>query len=117
MLARSLEANGLATILVTNMPYWAEKTGAPRTLAVEFPFGHMLGQPHNRELQLAVLREAFAGLETAVSPGTVVHSQLTWPDMETDWQKAWQPDTPSPIISVMAPKFREMLRQQRKKRK
>ena len=33
--------------MVTNMPFWAEKVGVPRTLAVEFPFGHTLGQPHD----------------------------------------------------------------------
>jgi len=116
VLARSLEANGLATILVTNMPYWSEKIGVPRTLAVEFPFGHMLGQPRNKELQMAVIREALAMLATAVNPGTVTHSQLAWPDTTTDWQRAWQPTTPSPIIGVMAPKFRDMLRQKRQRK-
>ena len=54
MLARTLETAGLATIMVTNMPFWAEKVGVPRTLAVEFPFGHTLGQPHNVAQQMRV---------------------------------------------------------------
>ena len=40
VLACTLEAAGLSTILVTMMPSWAELVGAPRTLAVEFPFGY-----------------------------------------------------------------------------
>jgi len=47
VLARTLEAADLSTILVTPMPFWTEKIGVPRTLAVEFPFGHTLGQPHD----------------------------------------------------------------------
>ena len=35
VLARTLETLGLSTILVTNKPFWAERVGVPRTLAVE----------------------------------------------------------------------------------
>ena len=56
VLARTLEAAGLATVLVTMMPYWAEKVGAPRTLAVEYPFGQTLGQPRDTAGQMRVIR-------------------------------------------------------------
>ena len=79
VLARTFEAAGLSTIMVTNMPFWAKKIGAPRTLAVEFPFGHLLGQPHNREQQMRVIRQALEVLEKAESPGMIVHSEEKWP--------------------------------------
>lgn len=116
MLARSLEAAGLATIFVTNMPFWAEKIGVPRTLAVEFPFGHLLGQPHNMAQQQTILAQALAVLETATEAGTIVHSPERWPDPAGEWQKLWQPSEPSPIIALLAPRFREMLRQQRQQK-
>lgn len=116
VLARTLEANGLATILVTMMPYWAEKVGTPRTLAVQFPFGHTLGQPHNAAGQRRVIEQALQVLVTADSPGTLVHSSETWPEPDKAAYKAWQPPRPSPIIQHLAPRLRQMLRDQRQQK-
>jgi hypothetical protein len=116
VLARTLESAELSTILVTTMPFWAEKIGVPRTLAVEFPFGHTLGQPHDRPQQMRVIHQALRVLETAKAPGTIVHSPEKWP---VDREKAiedWQPEEPSPLIRVMAPHFRQMLRQRRRRK-
>jgi len=115
VLARTLEAAGLSTILVTPMPCWAEKVGAPRTLAVEFPFGHALGQPHDTAQQMRVIRQALAALKTAQAPGTIVHSPERWPVTQREASKDWQPEEPAPVIQVLAPRFREMLKQRRKK--
>lgn len=111
VLARTLEANGLSTILVTNMPFWAEKVGAPRTLAVEFPFGHSLGQPGAMEQQRRVIEQALVALESAPLPGTIVHSPETWPEPQEEAIKDWQPAEPSPVIRVMGPYVRQILRQ------
>jgi hypothetical protein len=116
VLARTLEAAGLSTILVTNMPFWSEKTGVPRTLAVEFPFGHMLGQPHDVAQQMRVIRQALEVLETATAPGTIVHSPETWPVPQKEALKDWQPEKPSPLIEETAPRFLEMMRQRRKRK-
>ena len=116
VLARTLEAAGLSTILVTMMPFWAEKIGVPRTLAVEFPFGHTLGWPHDAGQQTRVIRQALAMLETAEAPGTIVHSPETWPVPQREASKDWQPEEPSPIIQMMAPRFREIMRQRRRRK-
>jgi D-proline reductase (dithiol) PrdB len=110
VLARALESEGLATILVTMMPYWAEKIGAPRTLAVEFPFGHTLGQPHDNAQQMRVIQEALSVLESAAKPGEIVDSQEKWPVPTDQAIKDWQPEEPSPIIREMAPRIREWIR-------
>ena len=117
MLARIIEAAGLATVLVTNMPFWVEKVGVPRTLAVEFPFGHTLGQPHDVSQQMRVIRQALAALETAQSPGTIVHSPETWPVPQKEATKDWQPDEPSPVVQILAPRFREIMRQRRRRKR
>lgn len=114
VLARTLEAAGLSTVLVTMMPYWAERMGVPRALAVEFPFGHTLGQPHNVAQQLEVIRQALAVLATAVVPNTIVHSTAVWPQSVAEAVQAWQPERPSPIIAALAPQFREMLRRSKR---
>lgn len=115
VLARAIEAAGIATVLVTMMPYWAEKTGTPRTLAVEFPFGQTLGQAHDVAQQMRVIDAALGLIETAVSPGTITHLDETWPIDQKTAYKAWQPSEPSPIIAHLAPRFREIMRQSKQK--
>ena len=116
MLTRSLEAEGLSIILVTMMPYWAEKIGTPRTLAVEFPFGHALGMPHDREQQRRVVRQALDVLQTTDTPGTIVHSTEQWSQAELEAIQIWQPSEPSPIVSMMSPYVRKLLRERRRKK-
>lgn len=116
VLAWTLEAAGLSTVLVTNMPFWAEKIGVPRTLAIEFPFGHTLGQPHDAAQQMQVIRQALEVLETTKAPGAIVHSPETWPVPQKEAVKDWQPEEPSPIMEVMTPRFLEMMRQRRRKK-
>jgi len=117
VLARTFEAEGISTIMVTMMPYWAERIGTPRSLAVEFPFGHTLGPPHDVEMQMRVLRQALTVLETVRTPGEITHSPEVWPVPHEEASKSWQPDQPSPIIAALAPDFRKMLRDHRRERK
>lgn len=114
MLARTLEEAGISTVLVTNMPFWAEKTGVPRTLAVEFPFGHTLGQPNHLDQQIRVIMQALNVLETGNKPGEIFHSPEKWPAPPDDALKDWQPDVPSPVISHMSGKIRELMRKSKK---
>ena len=114
VLARTLEAAGLSTVLVSNMPFWAEKVGAPRTLAIEYPFSHTLGQPGDRDGQMRVIRQALDVLAGAAEPGMITHSQETWPVDVKEATQSWQPSTPSPIIRVMQPRIREILRERRR---
>lgn len=96
------------------MPVWADKIGIPRALAVEFPFGQTLGQPGDAAQQNRIICEALQVLETAEKPGTIVHSSEKW-KLDTDYSiKAWQPEQPSPIVQLLAPQIRTLLRQKRK---
>lgn len=115
VLARTLESAGLSTVVVTNMPFWAEKIGVPRTLAVEFPFGHTLGQPNDQAQQTRVILEALDVLEKASDPGTIVHSEEKWPVDQEQAMQDWQPEEPSPLIAVMGPKIREVLKERRRR--
>jgi D-proline reductase (dithiol) PrdB len=92
----------MATIMVTNMPFWAEKVGAPRTMAVEFPFGHILGPPGDRELQMRVIQQALAVLENAAEPGTTVHSNEVWPGSLEEARQICHPPEPPPIMDEMS---------------
>lgn len=95
------------------MPYWAEKIGTPRTLGVEFPFSQTLGQAGDVAQQMRVLRQALELLESADAPGAIVHADEIWPIDQKTAYKEWQPAEPSPIIAVMAPQIRELMKQKR----
>ena len=113
VLARVIEAAGISTVLVTMMPYWAEKLRTPRTLGVEFPFGHPLGRAGQRDEQLAVIRRALKLLREATDPGTLWDYEHHWPEDEEEWRRRWQPREPSPVIAFL----RERAQQQAQERR
>ena len=101
MLAQTFEKAGLSTVLVTMMPYWAEKMGAPRTVGVEVPFGHPLGMPGDREMQMNIIRAALSLLEETQEPGVISEVGVEWPQPSDEARKDWQPLEASPIIKMM----------------
>ncbi len=116
MLAQILEAAGLSTVLVTGMPYWSEKLGAPRTVGAEFPFGHALGRPGDRELQMTVIRAALSLLAEADAPGAIRELEIEWPSASGGLDEAkrdWQPPEPSPIVKMMLEQRRAQAQQRR----
>lgn len=114
VLARAIEAAGISTVLVTMMPYWSEKMGTPRTLGVEFPFGHTLGRAGERDEQLAVIRHALRVLREAAAPGAIEHFEPPWPEDESEWRQRWQPSEPSPIIRFLRERAQQQAQERRK---
>lgn len=100
-------------MMVTSMPYWSEKLGVPRTVAVEFPYGHMLGTPDDSETQVAVIRAALSLLEEARDPGAITELDLKWPQPDDEAKRDWQPLEPSPIIKMMLEQRRKAAEQAR----
>ena len=78
LLARAVEAEGIPTVCLTLLPELSRIVGAPRTLALRFPYGAPGGDPGNAALHQSVLREALALLETATEPGILTTSDLAW---------------------------------------
>lgn len=112
VLARQIEAAGFATVLITQMPFWAEKTGTPRTLAVEHPFGQTMGQPFDTATHSAVLRAALHLFNTT-DVGTIDSIETSWEVPTKEAIAAWQPKETAPIVSVMGKMVRERLKGKR----
>ena len=112
MLARTFEEAGLSTVLVTVMPYWSERLGVPRTAGVEFPYGHPLGRPGDRDTQTRIIREALRLLEEATGPSEIRELDYVWPQDLDEAKKDWQPLEPSPIIRMMIEQRRAQRQQQ-----
>jgi hypothetical protein len=96
--ARGLEASGLVTVSLTNMPFITEKMGVPRGVAVEFPFGMIWGRPGDRLMERDIMQHMLDAVETIEKPGTIIELPYTWP--EEDFRKRdWFPKEPTPWMS------------------
>jgi D-proline reductase (dithiol) PrdB len=100
VLARVFEEHGLSTVLVTNGPFFGG-IGVPRTVAVEFPYGHMLGYPEDRAMQMQVIEAALEMLEEAKEPGAMRELDIEWPQEFDVARKDWHPSEASPIVRMM----------------
>jgi len=87
LVARYLEAHGIATVLMACAKDVVEHVGVPRVLFSDFPLGNGAGKPHDKASQAATLELALRVLESAPAARTTVHSPQRWSD---DWQ--WKLD-------------------------
>lgn len=79
LVARALEAAGVATVVVGAAKDIVERAGAPRFLFSDVPLGNAAGLPRDGASQDLVLELALRLLETAVAPRTTVTTPLAWP--------------------------------------
>lgn len=94
-----IEEAGIPTVILNMMPAYQPSVGAPRVAAISHPFGRPYGNVGDADTQRAVLRAALGLLETARTPGEVVHLPFRWP--EDPKATKWEPDEPSPIVAMM----------------
>ncbi len=85
LIARHLEANGIATVVMGCAKDIVEHCGVPRFLFSDFPLGNGAGRPHDPQSQALTLELALRLLESAAGPRTTVQSPLRWSD-NSDWK-------------------------------
>lgn len=78
LIARHLEANGIATVVMGCAKDIVEHCGVPRFLFSDFPLGNSAGRPHDPQSQALTLDLALRLLESAPGPRTTVRSPLRW---------------------------------------
>lgn len=78
LVARHLEANGIATVIMGCARDIVERAGAPRFLFSDFPLGNAAGRPGDPESQDLTLGLALDLLEQATAPRAVQQSPLRW---------------------------------------
>jgi hypothetical protein len=93
VLARVIEAQGIATTSISLVREHTEKLRPPRALFVPFPFGHALGRPNDPELQHRVLA---AALELLAAPAGPVLE-----DFDEDAEPG--DETPAPVQASAVP--------------
>lgn len=91
LVARYLEANGIATVLLGCAKDIVEHCGVPRFLFSDFPLGNAAGKPHDVQSQHDTLSLALAVLAAAPAARTTVQSPQRWaqqPDWKLDYCNA-----------------------------
>jgi hypothetical protein len=83
--ARTLEAHGIATVVMGCAKDIVEHVGVPRLLFSDFPLGNAAGRPRDVESQAFTLELALLLLECAPAPRTTVQSPLRW-SASSDWK-------------------------------
>jgi len=85
LVARMLEQDGIATVVMGCAKDIVEHVGVPRFLFSDFPLGNAAGRPNDRASQDATLDLALRVLESAPGPRTTVQSPLRW-SASADWK-------------------------------
>jgi hypothetical protein len=85
LVARHLEANGIATVVMGCAKDIVEHAAAPRFLFSDFPLGNSAGKPHDAASQAFTLELALKLLESAPGPQTTVQSPLRW-SADASWK-------------------------------
>ena len=85
LVARHLEAHGIATVIMGCAKDIVEYCGVPRFLFSDFPLGNSAGRPFDVESQAQTLELALRVLETAPGARTTVQSPLRW-NADAKWK-------------------------------
>ena len=87
LVARTLEAVGIPTVVMGCAKDIVEHAGVPRFLFSDFPLGNPAGRPHDPDSQRETLALALRLLEGAPGPNTTLQSPLRWSE-----DPAWKRD-------------------------
>ena len=85
LVARHLEANGIATVVMGCAKDIVEHAAVPRFLFSDFPLGNSAGKPHDVESQALTLELALRLLEAAPGAQTTMQSPLRW-SADASWK-------------------------------
>jgi D-proline reductase (dithiol) PrdB len=80
LVARYLEENGIATVVIGSARDIVEECGVARFVFSDFPLGNPCGSPGDVEMQGAILGMALDLLERAWTPRTTVQVPFCWCD-------------------------------------
>jgi hypothetical protein len=86
LIARHLEANGIATVVMGCAKDIVEHAAAPRFLFSDFPLGNSAGKPHDIASQAQTLELALQLVESASGPRTTMQSPLRW-SADASWKR------------------------------
>ena len=69
---RAIESIGIPTVIIAALPPVVRQAGTPRAVAPMVPMGANAGEPHNVEMQTAIVKATLEQLEKIQTPGKIV---------------------------------------------
>ena len=90
LVAREIEAVGIATVAISLALEITQSVGVPRTLFVKWPLGHPLGEANASAQQRTMIFDALHLLLTATEPGVIAQPGYRWRRQEytePSWEK------------------------------
>lgn len=72
LVQRAIEEAGIPTIVIAALPPVVKQTGTPRAVAPRVPMGANAGEPHNVEMQTAIVKDTLVELTKIPTAGTIV---------------------------------------------
>lgn len=87
LVARHLEENGLATVIMGCARDIVEECGVARFVFTDFPLGNPCGKPWDAGMQYAIVGIALDLLERAWMPRTTIQTPYQWHNDE--WREAF----------------------------
>jgi hypothetical protein len=85
LVARHLEAHGIATVILGSARDVVEHCGVPRFVFTDFPLGNPCGKPYDAAMQRAIVGLGLDLLENAVVPRTTVQTPFVWSE-DQSWR-------------------------------
>jgi hypothetical protein len=80
LVARHLEANGIATVVMGSARDIVEECGVARFVFTDFPLGNPCGKPWDKEMQRSIVGSTLDLLERAWMPRTTIQTPFHWED-------------------------------------
>jgi hypothetical protein len=102
LVARHLEANGIATVIIGSALDVVEHCGVARFLFTDFPLGNPCGHPWDRAMQEAIVRQAIGLLVTADRPRTTVKAPFGWKESDPGWRARYGRVDPAAQARLLA---------------
>ena len=113
LIARALEAAGIATVCLSSARSITESVGAPRAVYLDYPLGQTAGRANNFAEQAQVLESACRGFEEMCQPGSIVDLTLQW-SANDDWKNVvMRPRSPIDDDKALTPEHQHLAGDQR----
>ncbi len=94
LVARHLEANGIATVTFSCARDITAAVLPPRSVFLDYPLGSTCGRPFDRANQRAVILAGLHLLETGRTPGEIVDLPYVWSADEAWKRLIFSPEQP-----------------------
>ena len=93
LIARELEAQGVATVTLSSARSITQAVNPPRAVYLDYPLGQTAGRQGDLAEQKYVMAQALRALEEMTEPGTITDLALEWSE-DASWKdRVMQPKT------------------------